>query len=189
LYLILLFIVNFSVFTQLKNTVYSYYLTDLNIAYIFLFSYILIASFKLKRYIILVPFATLLVGFFIGGIVSSVQTSIKDYSDYGGTAKLKGKVDAIDYIYKDAKGKPFGLLVFSPPVYTYPYDYILWWHAEQKYHYLPTQTKKGTFYLLIEPDWSKPWSYKGWLETVIKSGKVIYTKTLPSGFIVQKREG
>ena len=40
----------------------------------------------------------------------------------------------------------------------------------------------------MEPDPSKPWSYKGWLETVIKDGKVDWTKTLPSGFVVQKRE-
>ena len=105
----------------------------------------------------------------------------------GGVAKIKGKLAAIDFIYNDAKGKPFGLLVFTPPVYTYVYDYLIWWHGERKYKYKPYQDKKGTFYLLMEIDPQKPWSYKGWLETVIKSGDIIYTKTLPSGLIVQKR--
>jgi len=105
----------------------------------------------------------------------------------GGVEKIRGKLSAIDYVYKDAKGKPFGLLVFTPPVYTYAYDYLIWWHGGKNYNYIPYQDKKGTFYLLIEPDWQKAWSYKGWLETVIKNGDIIYTKTLPSGHMVQKR--
>jgi hypothetical protein len=45
----------------------------------------------------------------------------------------------------------------------------------------------SVFYLLIEPDGAKPWSYKGWEETVVKTGTVVWQKTLPSGFIVEKR--
>lgn len=107
--------------------------------------------------------------------------------DEGGVAKIKGKEKAIDFIYRDAKGKPFGLLIFTPPVYTYAYDYLIWWQGKHKYNYIPYSEKKGTFYLLIEPDSSKPWSYKGWLETVIKTGTILETKELPSGFIIQKR--
>ena len=105
----------------------------------------------------------------------------------GGVAKIKGKLAAIDFIYNDVKGEKFGLLVFTPPVYTYAYDYLIWWHGERKYNYKPYEEKKGTFYLLMEVDPQKPWSYKGWLETVIKNGDIIYTKTLPSGLMVQKR--
>ncbi len=105
----------------------------------------------------------------------------------GGFAKIKGKLSAINYLYKDAGEKEFGLLVFTPYVLTDPYDYLIWWHGKKNYNYIPYQDKKGTFYLLIEPDSSKPWSYKGWLETVIKNGDIIYTKALPSGHIVQKR--
>ena len=110
-----------------------------------------------------------------------------DIRDYGGTAKIKGKIDAIDFIYKDAKGKKFSLFIFSPPIYTYPYDYILWWHAKNKYGYMPDNIKTGTFYTLIEKDNDQPWRHKGWLETVIKDGTVLWEKELLSGFIVQKR--
>lgn len=109
------------------------------------------------------------------------------YPDYGGIAKIKGKLDAIDYIYKDAAGREFSLFVFAPPVYIDNYDYLIWWKGKTQYSYVPGKEKGGTFYLLIEPDYSKPWTYKGWLETVIKSGDVISTVTLPSGLIVQKR--
>ena len=40
----------------------------------------------------------------------------------------------------------------------------------------------------MEPDPSRPTSYKGWQETVIKTGKIIETRTLPSGLIVEKRK-
>lgn len=105
----------------------------------------------------------------------------------GGFSKIKGKLAAVDYIYKDSKNNPFGLLVFTPPVYTYVYDYLIWWHGKKIYNYIPYSEKKGIFYLLIEPDPHKPWSYRGWLETVIKTGTILETKELPSGFIIQKR--
>jgi 4-amino-4-deoxy-L-arabinose transferase-like glycosyltransferase len=186
-FLILLIPVTFFVFAPLRNTVYGIYLQHLNISYLLLFCYIVYSAFKQKHKILMlitISFITIVVLF---GLSNAIKVSAYDYFDYGGTAKIKGKIDALDYIYKDAKGKPFGFLVFTPPVYTYPYDYLLWWYGQRKYHYLPYNDKKGTFYLLIETDPYKPWSYKGWLETVIKSGTIESTVTLPSGFIVQKR--
>lgn len=108
-------------------------------------------------------------------------------TDDGGAEKIKGKLSAIDYIYKDAKEKNFGLLVFTPAVYTDNYDYLIWWYGGRKYNYIPHKEKEGIFYLLIESDRSKPWSYNGWLETVIKTGNIIESKTLPTGLIIQKR--
>jgi len=105
----------------------------------------------------------------------------------GGAEKIKGKLSAIDYIYKDSKDKSYGLLIFTPAVYTYAYDYLIFWYGKKQYGYEPYRDKKGTFYLLIEPDHSKRWSYKGWLETVVKTGRVLKTTTLPTGLIIQKR--
>lgn len=186
-FLIFLMPVNFFVFYFLKNTVWNYYLTDLTLSYILLLSYVVFSLYN-KKYYRLSVFSFVLMGIFaVFAINNAIKVSVYDYSDYGGTAKLQGKIDAIDYIYRDAKRMPFGVFTFSPPIYTYPYDYLIWWYGEKKYHYVPYQEKKGMFYLLIEPDGQRPWTYKGWLETVIKTGTVIQTKTLPSGFIVQKR--
>lgn len=186
-FLILLIPGTFIIFLFLNNYVWIYYLSDLSIAYILLFSYVIYSFYQKNLYkeLILLSIFTLLLG--IVGVYSAIKVSFYDYKDYGGTAKLQGKIDAIDYVYQDSKRKEFGLLVFSPPIYTYPYDYLLWWHGLRKYGYIPYPDKKGTFYLLIEPDPQKPWTYKGWLETVIKTGEVQWTKKLPSGFIIQKR--
>ncbi len=186
-FLLFLIPVTYLVFSPLRNTVYGIYLQHLNVAYLLLSCYIVYSSFKNNTKIFLIALLYIFINFPIG-IYSAVATTIYDYPDYGGIAKIRGKIDVLDFIYKDANKKPFGLLVFSPPVYTYPYDYLLWWYGKAKYDYIPYKEKKGTFYLLMEPDPSKPWSYKGWLETVIKDGKVEWTKTLPSGFVVQKRE-
>lgn len=107
--------------------------------------------------------------------------------DDGGNAKVRGKLKAIDYIYNDAAGKPFSLFIFTPPVNTDAFDYLVWWRSRDKYHYLPQKNKEGLFYLLIEPDTSRLWSYQGWLETVIIDGKVIDTKEIVNGLLVQKR--
>lgn len=131
------------------------------------------------------------IGILLYFIVSSVQFSYRgwqtDLYDYGGTKKIKGETEAVEAIFDDAKGKPFGVLVFTPPVYTYQYDFLFWYIGTKKYHYVPYQEKKGTFYLLIEPDEGKMWSYEGWLTTVVKTGTTISRRELPSGFIIERR--
>ncbi len=188
-YLFILPFVHFLVLFLLRNTAYIYYLIDLNFVYIFLFSYIIVSSYIHKKHFLYIVLIVVFSGLVAQGAKSAIKTFLYDYKDYGGDAKIKGKINLIDEIYKDAKGEKFGLLVFSPPIYTYPYDYVIWWHGSKKYHYIPHQEKKGLFYLAIEKDGSKPWTYKGWLETVIKTGKVIETRQLPSGFILEKRIG
>lgn len=177
----------FIIFLFVRTVIFEYYLIHLNFAFIFLFSYVLISSYKKRE----TRFQLLLTGFFIAflffGTTNALKTFSRDLTDYGGTSKMRGKIDALDYIYKDANGEKFGLLVFSPPIYTYPYDYLIWWYGQQKYNYTPHREKQGLFYLLIEKDHSQPWTYEGWLETVIKEGEVLDEVELPSGFIVQKR--
>ncbi len=133
---------------------------------------------------------TLLLVFAIISLIYSYQRLDYIYlnpPNDGGLAKIKGKIAALDYIYLDAKDQEFNLLVFTPPVNTDAYDYLVWWYGQKKYGFLPTKEKKGLTYLLMEPDPSKPWSYNGWLETVIVNGDVIKTVNLPSGLIIQKR--
>lgn len=160
-----------------------WFLTGFEVFYILPLGLVLskIYSYKKAKPFLYILFLTILIY-----IIPNLYT-LYARPDYGGVAKIRGKEDAIDYIYKDAKGKHFNLLVFTPPVYTYAYDYLIWWQGQKKYHYLPGSKKEGAFYLLIEPDPGQPWTYKGWLQNVIKTGKVISTKQLPSGLIVQKR--
>lgn len=152
---------------------YSWYLVGLFPIYMVLLGY------GLSKHKILAIVLVLVLSIF------TTQKFIKLYTstDSGGTAKIQGKLEAIDAIYKDARGAPFNVLVFTPVVLTDAYDYLFWW----RYGFIPEQKKQGMTYLLIEPDPSKPWSHEGWLETVVSGGDIMETKTLPSGFIIQKR--
>jgi len=185
LFLLINPIILFIVLLPMKSTLWAWWFLELPIMFCFLLGISLVYLFrhpKLKFVAVLI-----VIGYFALFATQTYGWYKNDLNDYGGVAKIKGKIDAIDYIYKDANSKDFNLLIFTPPVYTYPYDYLLWWYGQKKYGYIPGKEKKGTFYLIIEPDPQKQWSYKGWLETVIKTGKVESTVTLSSGTIIQKR--
>jgi hypothetical protein len=131
-------------------------------------------------------------GIFIYSMVVSSYRRIDrnyryDYGDFGGVEKIKGKRQAIDFVYRDANGEAFSEFTFMAPIYTYPYDYLFKTYGKETYGYVPGNEKKGLVYLIIEPDGSKPWTYKGWLETVIAGGDIISTTTLSTGHIIQKR--
>ncbi|MBI2442983.1 MAG: glycosyltransferase family 39 protein [Candidatus Levybacteria bacterium] len=187
IYLFFLPITSFLVFSSFRNSVYQYYLYELTFVYLFFFAYVVSQSLIQRKPVILALYVVFLVSYVVTGVVSAYSLFAADVKDYGGGAKIKGKIDALDYIYTDAKDDRFNLLIFAPPVYTYPYDYLIWWYGRKQYGFTPGSEKQGTLYLLIEKDHSKPWSYKGWLETVIQEGTVEKTETLPSGLIVQKR--
>lgn len=178
----------FGVFMFYRLPLWEWWLLELVIFYNWLLGVLLVYFWK-RSYVLrsFVVIALLIFGIFY---VNQTKTFYeKDYNDFGGVHKVKGKLEAIDYIYKDADNTPFNVLVFTPPVYTYAYDYLLWWHGQKTYGYVPGKEKRGVFYLLMEPDPQKEWSYKGWLETIVKTGKITKTVQLPSGFIIQKRTG
>lgn len=176
----------FIIFIKYGAFMWSWWILEISIFYCFLFGIVFVYLLQKKF------FAVIIIGIFSIFIISYISQTIKfyknDFNDYGGVHKINGKLQALDYIYNDAHGQPFNVMVFTPPIYTYAYDYLFWWYGGKKYHFIPKQEKKGTLYLLIEPDPQKLWSYKGWLETVIKTGTVIESKQLsPSGFIIEKR--
>jgi hypothetical protein len=186
LYFCLFPLATFVFYIFFPNAVWQWYLTHLY------FVYIMIAAvtgyFLVKRIKIFRPICFLILALmaFAGFEVLRSRYS-HDFFDLRGVAGIKGKIQAIDYIYNDAQGEQFNVSVFTPPIYDYPYRYLLGWYGEKKYGYVPGEEKEGLFYLWIEPDSSRPWSHKGWMETVIKVGEVLDDKVLPSGFIIQKR--
>lgn len=166
---------------------WEWYLLGLGAVYLFLLGLILTKLLK-HRYL------KFLVFIFLFGVSLYTLRDLKEKYyprpkiDYN-FAFVKAKKGAIDLIYQDAAGQPFGVFVYAPPIYDYPYEYLFWWYGQKKYGYLPNKSKERIFYLIIEPDPERPWGPKGWLETVIKEGRVIFDITLPSGLRLQKREG
>ena len=50
-------------------------------------------------------------------------------------------MEVVDWIYKDAVAKalPFAVYTYTPPVYDYHYEYLLWWKGSRKYNLLPAE--------------------------------------------------
>lgn len=191
-FLFLTLCISYIVLLFLNNTVWDYYLVHAHFAYMYVFAYAAGASIsKLHTSKLYQALAVIFGIFMISMTISSYKRIVRDYrydlNDLGGVEKIKGKKIAIDYIYRDAKGKPFSQFSFMAPIYTYPYEYLFKTYGKETYGYVPGNEKKGLVYLLIEPDNSKPWTYKGWLETVIAGGDIVETKTLFTGHIIQKR--
>lgn len=183
--LCLLLVGHFLVFYPYRGPVYPHYLTLLYFVYPILAGFALVRLYRHP----LGKIAVIILGSVItwNSLLMYPPMIRDDITDYGGTAKVRGKIDAIDWIYRDAGRQSINVLIFSPPVYTYPYEYLFRWYGISTYGYMPGKEKSGITYLLIEPDPEKPWSYKGWLETVIKEGDIIAQVRLPSGFIIEKR--
>lgn len=191
-FLLMLLLVSYAVLLFLNNSVWDYYLIHAHFVYIYVFAYsfVWLARFWRKSGWFKIGLV-MLSGFLLFMSWSSFDRMIinirYDFQDFGGVEKINGKKIAIDYIYRDAKGKPFSQFSFMAPIYTYPYDYLFKTYGKDTYGYVPGNAKKGLVYLLIEPDNSKPWLHKGWLETVIAGGDIVETKTLFTGHIIQKR--
>lgn len=54
-------------------------------------------------------------------------------------ANLRNRIQVIDRIYQNAAGKGFNVYTFAPYVYDYPYQYLIWWRAKNKYGYVPEE--------------------------------------------------
>jgi len=50
---------------------------------------------------------------------------------------FKNEIAAIDFVYQYAKGENFKVYTYMPSVYDYPYQYLIWWHGQKKYGYIP----------------------------------------------------
>jgi len=179
-------IVLFLVLLFYKNDLWPWWISELTVIYTVLAG--IITAYAWKQGVIMKVIAISVIGLMAYSYGQKTYSSFKnEISNYGGVHKIKGKKDALDFIFNDAKGEKFGIFVFTPPIYTYAYDYLIGWYGNKQYGYIPPNEKKDVFYLLIEPDTGEPWRHKGWIETVIKDGTVDATWELPSGFIIEKR--
>lgn len=105
----------------------------------------------------------------------------------GNAAVYRNQVAVIDYIYKDAHGKTFNYITYTPAVIDYPYQYLFVWYGNKTYGYVPANKKAELFYVIIEPDPDHPDRIEDWLNVRKGDGKIIGEKVVKGGIIVQKR--
>ncbi|HSW98167.1 MAG TPA: hypothetical protein VLF89_10155, partial [Candidatus Saccharimonadales bacterium] len=175
----------YSLFIFFPRPAWAWYWIGIQVSYYFFVAYSLSQIARLHIFLKASVFLFLILWAVI--TINSYHT-FPVYDDQG-TGIFKNEMNVINYLYKDAKGKPFSVFVYTPPVYDYAYQYLFWWAGTRMYNYVPGKSKDGLFYLIIEPDPERPLAPKGWKETVIKTGTVTWDKVFTGNITVEKRQG
>lgn len=107
----------------------------------------------------------------------------------GDGSVFRNQLAILDYIYQDVgASQPFNVLVYTPPIYDWHYQYLFWWYGQKTYGRLPGSERSGNLYLIMEPNRDAPWLWEGWIKTVVLDpGKVVSRKEFPGGVVVEKR--
>lgn len=170
------------------RALWPHYLVGLPIIYIFLFTLSLFMFSMQKRYRYLLVLAVLII-FLLNLDPIRQLKSFTGPKFIGNASVYRNQLAVVDYAYKEANGKDFKFVAYTPPVFDYTYRYLFMWYGEKKYNYLPTEeTKDATYsFFIIEPDPGYEDRPKWWLRDREKNGKIIKSYTLPSGVVIQTR--
>lgn len=131
--------------------------------------------------------------FVLGTLIPAMSTIITEYTSktvYSPTTEgsYRNQLAAVDYVYKDASGKPFGYFIYDAPIVTYGMDYLFWWRGKKFYHYIPTSTKLPITYLIMLPSpVGDLQAHNFWKKNMVKTnGKIMKETLLPGNIIIQK---
>lgn len=125
---------------------------------------------------------------------------------------VRNELAAIEWIYRDAGASPFAVYTYTPAIYDYPYQYLIWWYAWKNklpypkdfaykpgtYDYVPNKlsyvpspetSEKFTTYLIIHS--SEPghnfWTLNDFMEPFVRI-PIVEEKLLAGGIRIQKRK-
>jgi hypothetical membrane protein len=170
--------------TFFSHDIWPHYLVGLPIFYLLLFSiavYLLANNVSGKLAFVIVALV------FLVNLNPYVLIQNLNKSAWEGDASVyRNQLAVIDYVYKQAAGKQFKYVVYTPPVYDYTYQYLFNWYGLKKYHYLP-QTQANLAYFILEPDNQYPWRLTDWLTQREADGRIIRSQEIKGGIIVQTR--
>lgn len=160
------------------TVVNQWWIIDLTVIYCFLFG-IILHYFLQRKYLRILAIFILSVLF-----LAFFQRSFRLYTtqfSYPPDNYIK-ELSPINYVYQDAKGKPFGISILSNSTHQ-QYDYLIWWVGKTRYDYEPYKEKRGLFYTIIDPTISTSFNN----DQSTQPGILIDTKKLNNGFIIEKR--
>jgi 4-amino-4-deoxy-L-arabinose transferase-like glycosyltransferase len=168
-----------------SHALWPHYFVGLPIIYIILFS--------ISIYLLSVKFKKDLIAYLILGIVflltinsMSIIQNLNKPLWQGDASVYRNQLDVIDYIYKESNGKQFKYVTYTPPVYDFTYQYLFKWYGRNRYKYEPV-VEASTAFFILEPDPGYEGRASEWLKLREGDGKIIKSKKLNSGIIVQTR--
>jgi len=168
-----------------SHDVWPHYLVGIPVFYILLFSISLyLLSKKLSNNLVsaLILLIVVVINLSPVNLIQSLNRPLWE----GDAAVYRNQLAVIDYIYSDANGRKFKYIVYTPPVHDYTYQYLFKWYGPKKYNYLPS-SQANLAYFVLEPDIQYPSRLIDWLKQRRADGKVIKSKTVRGGIVVQTR--
>lgn len=178
-----IFILGLSFF---NHDIESHYYIGIPYVYIFIMSFsVYVAKKYLKFNAILLIMLVLIFSVLVNQLklfgTFTKSTWVGDASVY------RNQVEVVDYIYKDANGRKFNTITYTPPIHDYPYQYLFQWKGKNDYGYIPSKDYEELFYLIIEPDLQFPVRQIEWMKVREGDGVIVGETTFKSGIKVQKR--
>ncbi len=184
LIILLTFLIGLSFF---PGDIWGHYIVGIPVLYIFILSIAVSKALQnLKKIRFFIAFALII---YLMLHVNPIQT-ISRYQKplWEGDASLyRNQLAVVDNIYKQANGKDFNYVLYTPPVYDYSYKYIFSWYGKERYGYLPKKEKASLFFLIMEPDYQYPFRLTNWLEVRKNDGKIIKEEIGKGGIRIQTR--
>ena len=167
-----------------SHDIWPHYLVGLPVFYILLFG---ISLYLLgQRISVYVPALIIIAVFLLNLNPVALYQGLAKPLWVGDASVYRNQVAVMDYVYKQANGKNFKYVVYTPPVYDYTYQYLFMWYGPKKYHYSPSP-QANLAYFILEPDLQYPSRLNDWLKQREQDGKIIKSEKLQSGIIVQTR--
>lgn len=173
-------------FIFLNQAIWPHYIIGVPILYIFLLS-LTINRIRIALKKSWVIFFILFFLFWINLNPIQVLENITKPIWEGNAAVYRNQVAVVDYIYKQAKGKNFKYIVYTPAVHDYTYRYLFSWYGKKQYGYVPLQENTALFYVILEPDYELPFRLKDWLKIREKDGIIQKEEVVKGGVTVQRR--
>ncbi len=165
------------------GNIYDYYLTGYYLIFLLLVAFILGRAWKNlagKIFVLLFLFAVL------NNNIPVIWAKISDGVTGEHSIALKNEVQAVDWVYEDAKGKPFNVDVYVPPVIPHAYDYLFLWRGNLRGEKPSKETQENILYTLYEVDPPHPERLENWLKRQDGIGKVV-KRVRFGGITVEKR--
>lgn len=185
--LILIILISFIIVLSLfPGSVWGHFVIGIPIFYIFIVG-LIISEIKRIVNISVIPIYLMLIILFVV-YLNDVKFSISLKPSWEGDAAVyRNQLAVIDYVYQNANGNKFNYTAYTPAVYDYPYQYLFSWYGKNKYGYIPSKEKADLFFLIIEPEYSRPFLLEQWFAVRKDDGKTVKKEIVKGKIIVETR--
>jgi hypothetical protein len=165
---------------------WGHFVVAVPVLYIVLASVVLYTVYSVKKFGSIFLCLVLIISALIN--IEPTDLSLSRVASWEGDAAVyRNQVAVVDEVYKEARGKPFKFIAYTPTVHDYTYRYLFSWYGKKTYGYIPEVNKSDVLFVIMEPDFENPQRLVDWLELRQNDGHIQSEKNVKGGIRLQKR--